>query len=107
MNSASDYVRHSKWRLLNSRRQDELRRRKLDLENELANTATGSGDTSTRNSFVDYEWSSPSKNSESYWVEDSYDKGTVVVLRNRDPHRTVIYDFHKFIIFFDPLYPQN
>ena len=93
MESASDYVRHhNKWRLLNSRRQSDLRRRQLDLGNELANTGTGSGsgDTSTRNSYVDYEWSSPSKQSEGYWVEVE-DKGTVV-LRNRDPHRAVIYD---------------
>ena len=61
----SERVRE-KWRLLNSRSRGYLRRRQLDLENELATSATGSDDTSTHNSYVDYDWSSPSKNSESY-----------------------------------------
>ena len=58
-----------KWRILNSRRPASLRRRQLDLGNELSSaaTATGSGgDTSTRDSYVDYDWSSPSKNSETW-----------------------------------------
>ena len=57
-----------KWRLLvNSRRPDShLMRRQLDLENELL-TATGDGDTSTRNSYVEYDWSeSPSQNNENW-----------------------------------------
>ena len=101
-----------KWRLPHSgRRQNAMRRRQLDLENnELTSpsasaTASGpAGDSNTRNSYVDYDWSAPSKQSESYWVEvDHSHKGTTLVLRDRDPHRTVIYDYRKIFGFFDAL----
>ena len=95
-----------KWRLPHSgqRQKAALRRRQLDLENnELTSpsaTASGpAGDSNTRNSYVDYDWSSPSKQSESYWVEvENSHKGTLV-LRDRDPHRTVIYDSRKIDLF--------
>ena len=67
------------------------------MGNEISSPATGTGDTSTRDSYVDYEWSSPSKissdrNSEGYWVEvDSYNKDNV------------IYDARKIIGLFDAL----
>ena len=96
-----------KWRLPHSgQRQNVLRRRQLDLENnELTSpsaTASGpAGDSNTRNSYVDYDWSAPSKQSESYWVEvenTPVHKGTLV-LRDRDPHRAVIYDSRKIDLF--------
>ena len=64
----SEHV-YNKWHLLNLRRDDELRRRQLDLENELSAAATSSsGDTSANSNldYNDYDWTSPSKTSDKY-----------------------------------------